>query len=58
MRVPTEKVSIEFECPDCGHKMMVPVTDLIEVGHPYCPECDTDVEMDMGAASVSEANTI
>lgn len=55
--IPVEKVSVHFECPDCGHKMLVPVADLVDVGNPICPECDTDVEMDMGMVQISEANS-
>lgn len=55
--IPVEKVSVHFECSDCGHKMLVSVSDLVDVGNPICPECDTDVEMDMGTVQISEANS-
>ena len=55
MRIPVEKVSIEFECPNCDHKEMVSVADLVDIGNPLCSECDS--EMDMGMAEVSEANS-
>lgn len=54
--IPVEKVSVHFECSDCGHKMLVSVSDLVEVGDPICPECNSD-KMDMGMAHISEANS-
>jgi len=57
MEVPIEKASVKFVCPDCENTMMVAVADLPEIGDPICPECDTDVEMDMGNVHISEANS-
>ncbi len=55
MKVPIEKVSVDFECPKCGYKEEVSITDLVVIGDPLCAECHT--EMDMGMANVSEANS-
>jgi len=58
MQVPVEKVSIEFTCPECDKSEMVSVTDLVTVGQPLCSNCgDKSVEMDMGVAYISEANS-
>ena len=57
MRIPVEKVSIEFTCPNCDHSEMVPVTNLPDIGQPLCSECGLNVEMEMGIAYINEANS-
>lgn len=64
MEIPVEKVSVKFECPECGHNEMVSVADLVDIGDPICPECtagNDDISiswiMEMGMAHISEANS-
>ena len=58
MRVPCSKVSIDFVRPEWDNSEMVPVADLPAIGQPICTECgDLSIEMDMGMADISEANS-
>jgi len=34
-------ISISFVCPICDHEFLVPLSDVLDSGNPFCPE---DVE--------------
>lgn len=52
MRIPVEKLSIEFVCSKCLDTLLVPVTDLPTIGDPFCLRCGS--EMDMGDEAVAD----
>ena len=34
-----------WKCPDCGQKIEHSYEALAEVGSPYCPDCDSEMQM-------------
>ena len=52
MRIPVEKLSVEFICNHCNRTQLVPVTDLPTIGDPFCDKCNK--EMDIGDHAVTE----
>jgi len=45
MQIELEKVSIDFECPDCEEFVArVSVTEIIETGGPICVNCNEEME--------------
>ena len=55
MDIPSQKVSVNFNCPECDHDELVAIIDLVDIGNPLCSECDT--EMEMGMVHISDANS-
>jgi hypothetical protein len=37
--------ALEFECPECGFKDFYDLGEIVDIGSPFCPECDMDIEM-------------
>jgi len=47
-----ERITVEFKCPECGAKVEVDLDNILQVGNPFCGECDCDYEVAGSTASV------
>jgi|TARA_B100002003_G_C13587791_1_gene304270 predicted RNA-binding Zn-ribbon protein involved in translation (DUF1610 family) len=47
-----EKITVEFRCPECGDKVEVDLANILEVGNPWCCDCDCDYEAAGSTAAV------
>lgn len=45
LKVPTENITLSFQCPECEFDAVVTVSDLLEVGTPICTDCDEPMEL-------------
>ena len=44
-QVSTTKITVNFECGECGHTENCLIPEAIENGAPMCPDCDIEMEL-------------
>ena len=42
-QVSITKISVNFECENCGNTVKSLIADAIETGAPMCPNCDEEM---------------
>ena len=40
--VDREKITVEFKCPECNDRVEANLANILEVGNPWCCDCDCE----------------
>ena len=51
-KVDFEKITIEFRCTECGDTSTTTLENILQVGNPYCGECDCEYDVACDNATV------
>ena len=47
-RAPARGRAIELQCPECTHRVRVPLDERVEGGTVYCKNCGNEAELTLG----------
>jgi len=45
--IPIDSAFLSFKCDECGKIVKGSVEEILSSGIPFCPECETDEELEM-----------
>jgi|APSaa5957512576_1039674.scaffolds.fasta_scaffold80601_1 hypothetical protein len=51
-----EKITVEFKCPECDDKVEANLANILEVGNPWCSDCDCSYEAAGSTAAIEVAS--